>query len=114
MLNAASILRCGFGRNADGYEPFGKKGMALIHSFRDFAAAIEQGDISRAIHFDQTVFAKMLHGDADTGLCIIKFVYDIDGTNATVSFMQNQNGFQIIFCRFEYFNSVINYFILEF
>ena len=55
------------------------------------------------IHDDQTGRFEDAHGAADTGLGKIQFGGNIDGADRTIFLFEHQDGFQVVFTGFLYF-----------
>ena len=106
VFHTAGILSCGLFADADRNQKIRKRGMTLVYGLRNGKPGLRKRDMPQFIHFDITVFAEILHGDADAGFCIFKLACDIDGSHRAVSLLQDQDGFQIIFCRFQNFHDI--------
>ena len=70
--------------------------MPLVDALGNFQPLGQQGDEAHIIHFYVAVGTQLLHGDADAGLGHGQLLGDVDGTDAAVALMQNENGLQIV------------------
>ena len=81
VLNAAGVLCCNVLRHAEIGEPIGKQLVALIHAVGDGKAVLRQVNVAVAVYGDQIVLAQLFHAYADTGLCKIELVGNINRTH---------------------------------
>lgn len=98
--------------HAQSNEKAGEQLVAVIYAGGYFIALVCQGDKTLSVHFDITVLTQLFHGHADARLFEVLFVHHIDRAHHAQPFLQDKDGFQIIFCRFMNDQSVpLPYFI---
>ena len=74
--------------------------MTLINALGYFAPRGKKFDFAVFLHGDITVLPEFFHGNTDAGLGKSQFFCNIDGMYDSVSLLNHQNGFKIVFCAF--------------
>ena len=104
VLHTAGVVGGNGRSDTERDQPIGNKRVAFVYLFRDFSAGFKQRDEAARIHLDISVFSEVFHGNTNAWFGIIELIYDVDGTDRTVSFLEDQYCFQIIFGGFHYFH----------
>ena len=106
VLDPAGIIFGSLRIHTEGNQHPGQDTMAFVNGLGNLKSGLGESDITVFVNVDKSVVAQIADIDADTGLGEVQLIDNIDRTDRSDPFGQDQYGLQIIFSGFLYFQGI--------